>query len=146
MAVTAFSFLLPDLIDKPLWVLGVVSDGRYIGHTLLMTCLVAVAFSLRKRWYGLFAICGGMSHLLSDRSGLVPWYFPFKSYDFPAVDYHTVITWRCLAATFLQMAVVAIAAAIVVFLVLGLSSWVKGRRNPKVRGAGQSTQSSDMER
>ena len=68
MAVTAFSFFLPDLIDKLLWVLEVISDSRYIGHTLLLALLEALAFTLKKKVYGLFAICGGMAHLLSDRS------------------------------------------------------------------------------
>jgi hypothetical protein len=35
LLVTGFCFLLPDLMDKPLWVLEVISDGRYMGHTLL---------------------------------------------------------------------------------------------------------------
>lgn len=143
---TAFSFLLPDLIDKPLWVLGVFSDGRNIGHTLLLVFLVAFAFSFKKRAYGLFAVCGGISHLLLDTSALIPWFYPFKGYDFPSEDYHGIVTWRNVAGLFLEMAFVVIMVAVVVSLILGLSSWVKERRNPKARGGGQSTQSSDVER
>ena len=145
LAVAAFSFVLPDLVDKPLWVLGVFTDGRNIGHTLFTTFLVALAFSLKKRVYGLVAVCGGMAHLLSDRSALVPWFYPFKTYDFPNVDWHGVLTWRCLASTLLQGAVVAIVVSVAVLLILSVSSWVRERRTPRATGASQSGGSADME-
>lgn len=146
MGVTAFAFLLPDLIDKPLWMLGVISDGRFIGHTLLITFLVAVAFSFKKRVYGLFALCGGISHLLLDTSGFMPWFFPFKSYNFPEMDYHGIVTWYNVAATLLEMVVIVILVAFVVFLVLSLSSWLKGRRNRGMQNpAGQSAGPGNIE-
>ena len=80
-AVTAFCGILPDLVDKPLSAMG-VGSGRYIGHTLLFVLLVSVAFSLWKRRHGLAALVGGISHLLLDLGGLVPWLYPFKEYDF----------------------------------------------------------------
>jgi membrane-bound metal-dependent hydrolase YbcI (DUF457 family) len=145
-AVTAFSFLLPDLIDKPLWVLGVFSDGRNIGHTLLLAFLVALAFTIKKRVYGLFAICGGISHLLLDTSGFMPWFYPFKGYDFPNVDYHGIVTWYNVAGTLVEMAFVVIVVAFVVFLVLSFSSWVGKRCKPRARHVSQSTRSSDVKR
>jgi F0F1-type ATP synthase assembly protein I len=145
-AVTAFSFLLPDLIDKPLWVLGVFSDGRNLGHTLLLMFLVAFAFSLKKRVYGLFAVCGGISHLLLDTSGFMPWFYPFKGYDFPNVDYHGIVTWYNVAETLLEMAFVVIVVSVVVFLVLSFSSWAGKRCKPRARHVSQSTRSSDVER
>jgi hypothetical protein len=144
LAVAAFSFILPDLVDKTLWVLGVFTDGRNIGHTLFTTFLVALVFSLKKRVYGLVAVCGGIAHLLSDRSGLVPWFYPFKTYDFPINDWHRVLTWWCLASTLLQMAVVAITVSGSVLLILSLSSWVRGRRTPGATSASQSGGSADM--
>jgi len=146
IAVTAFAFLVPDLIDKPLWMLGVISDGRHIGHTLLVATLVAVAFSLKKRFYGLFAICGSISHLLLDTSGLVPWFYPFKGYDFQEVDYREVVTWHNVAGLLLELALVLIVVAVAVFLVLALSSWLKGRGNQGVQGsAGRSAEPRDKE-
>jgi hypothetical protein len=145
LAVAAFSFILPDLVDKSLWVLGVFTDGRNIGHTLFTTFLVALAFSLKKRVYGLVALCGGMAHLLSDRSALVPWFYPFKTYDFPTVDWHGVLTLRNLALTLLEMVVVAIVVSAAVLIIYSLSSWVRGRHHPKVGGASQSGGSADME-
>ncbi len=59
-----------------------VGGGRYIGHTLLSVLLVSVAFSLWKRKHGLAALVGGISHLLLDLGALVPWFYPFKGYDF----------------------------------------------------------------
>ncbi|MDM7998542.1 MAG: hypothetical protein QUS33_00710, partial [Dehalococcoidia bacterium] len=103
-----FSFILPDLVDKPLWMVGVFTDGRNIGHTLFTTFLVALAFSIKKRVYGVVALCGGLAHLLSDTSGMVPWLYPFKSYDFPTVDWHGILTLRNLAQTMLEMALLVL--------------------------------------
>ena len=79
--VTVFCAILPDLVDKPLAALG-IGGGRYIGHTLLVAVLVVAAFSLWKRKYGLAALTGLMSHLLLDLNALVPWFYPFKDYNF----------------------------------------------------------------
>ena len=79
--VTVFCGILPDLVDKPLAALG-VGGGRYIGHTLLFAMLVALAFSIWKKKYGLAALTGLMSHLLLDLNALVPWFYPFKDYNF----------------------------------------------------------------
>lgn len=141
IGVTAFAFLLPDLIDKPLWILGVISDGRYIGHTLLVAALVALAFSLKKRVYGLFAICGSISHLLLDIWGFVPWFYPFKDYNFPSVDYHGVITWYAVVFTVLELAVVLAFVSAGVSLILILGSWIRGRRHPEARDVSRSADS-----
>ena len=79
--VVAFSALLPDLVDKPLYLLG-IGDGRYVGHTLLFVFLVAVAVSLKGRLYGLSVLFGAMLHLLMDSGGSVPWLYPFVNYTF----------------------------------------------------------------
>ena len=138
IAVTACAFPVPDLIDKPLWMLGVISDGRFIGHTLLVATLVAFAFSLKKRVYGVFAICGGLSHLLTDMWGFVPWFYPFKSYDFPTVDFHGIVTWYAVAFTLVELAFVVIVVSTATSIILGFPSWVRGQRHPEARGANQS--------
>ena len=142
LAVAAFSFILPDLVDKPLWVIGVFTDGKNIGHTLFTTFLVGLASSLRKSVYGLVALFGGMAHLLSDTSGLVPWFYPFKTYDFPSVDWHRILTLGNLAWTMLEMAVVAIVVSMAVLLIPTLFSWVRGRRIARAT-ASQSSESVD---
>jgi hypothetical protein len=78
--VVAFSALLPDLLDKPLYVLG-IGDGRYVGHTLLFVFLVAGAVSFKNKRWGLSVLFGAILHLLLD-SGGVPWLYPFVNYDF----------------------------------------------------------------
>ena len=56
--------LLPDLIDKALWVSGLVPGTRGVGHSLLLWC----ALGLLALWGGtprLVAV-GGWSHLVAD--------------------------------------------------------------------------------
>ncbi len=79
--VTVFCGILPDLVDKPLDAME-IGGGRYVGHTLLFVLLVSAAFALWKWRYGLAALVGGMSHLVLDMDGLVPWFYPFKDYEF----------------------------------------------------------------
>ncbi len=146
MGVTAFAFLVPDLIDKPLWILGAISDGRFIGHTLVVAAVVALAFSLKKRVYGLFAICGSILHLLLDIRGFVPWFYPFKDYNFPSVDYHGIITWYAVMFTLLELAVVLAFVCAGVSLILILGSWVRGRRHPEARAVSRSANSMHAER
>ncbi len=103
--VIGFCFLLPDLMDKPLWILGVVPDGRYIGHTLLILLLVTFAFAAVKWAYGLLAVCSWLPHLFFDTtaSSYNPWYYPFRHYDFQPNDYHTIMTLHNLLITLLEM-------------------------------------------
>jgi len=77
--------LLPDIIDKGLWALG-MGPSRYVAHTLLFLFLVSLVFFLWKRSYGLSAFLGLASHLLLDQldgGTSVPWLYPFISYSFP---------------------------------------------------------------
>jgi membrane-bound metal-dependent hydrolase YbcI (DUF457 family) len=77
--------LLPDIIDKGLWALG-IGSSRYIAHTLLFLFLVSLSFFLWKKAYGLSAFLGLVSHLLLDQidGGIsVPLFYPFIGYGFP---------------------------------------------------------------
>jgi len=131
LAVTAICALLPDLVDKPLCALG-IGAPRYIAHTLLFVFLVSVAFFLWRRAYGLAALLGGVSHLLLDLNSMVPWFYPFVSYNFPerqfdpsrfftnlfgALDYSFTLS---RVANELMWVAVSVAAA---FLWLRLSRW-----------------------
>jgi LexA-binding, inner membrane-associated putative hydrolase len=108
--VTVFCGILPDLIDKPLAALG-IGGGRYIGHTLLFAVLVVVAFSLWKRKYGLAACIGLMSHLLLDLNGLVPWFYPFKDYNFYSSKL-SILEWLKSYLTFSQVGLELIAVVL----------------------------------
>jgi hypothetical protein len=120
LAVTAFCFLLPDLVDKPLWMLG-IGMGRFVGHTLLFGFLVAFVFFLRKRTYGLFALVGGMSHLLWDAGTFMPWLYPFVKYDFPQLEFWGFFRWYMVAILFGQL-------ALVILLAMSLLLWLSSRR------------------
>jgi hypothetical protein len=73
--------ILPDLIDKPLSVFS-IGGGRFIGHTLLFAVIVIILFTIWKRKFGLAAFIGLATHLIIDIGALVPWFYPFKQYDF----------------------------------------------------------------
>ena len=81
LAVVIFCGILPDIVDKPLAAMG-IGGGRYIGHTLLFAVVVSAAFFFWKKKYGLAAIIGLVSHLLLDLNTLIPWFYPFKNYEF----------------------------------------------------------------
>ena len=73
---------LPDLIDKPIWLAGVVGVGRTIGHSLLVVVPLVAAVLLYARSSGrerlgvAFAI-GLCSHVATD----VPWHVIAGAYD-----------------------------------------------------------------
>ena len=81
MWVVLFTALLPDIVDKTMWWLG-LGAPRYVGHSLLFLALVVFLFSLRGKRGSLAALLGGGSHLLLDSGEFVPWFFPFVSYSF----------------------------------------------------------------
>ena len=131
LAVTGLCFLLPDLLDKPLWLLG-IGMGRFVGHTLLFVFLVAFVFFLRKRTYGLFALVGGMLHLLSDVGYLIPWFYPFVKYDFPQPKFWETFTLGNVIGTFMELALVILLVILAVSLLRWLSSRRKGQGKPRV--------------
>ena len=140
LLVTSFCFLLPDLVDKPLWMLGAIPNGRDIGHTLLLVFLVSALFSIKRRSYGLFALCGGMLHLLSDIGGFIPWLYPFKGYDLPDTSYHGIVTFTNTLETLGEM----VLADIVVLVVMGVVLWMMQRCTLRGHRVGQSNETSDQ--
>ena len=133
VTVTVFCYLLPDLVDKPLWVLG-IGCGRYIAHTLLFVFLVSLAFAFKKRAYGLFALFGGMLHLLLDIGWFIPWFYPFARYNFPQVDFADRISWSDVGEAAIELAAILLA----IFLALWLFSRYK-KRGRQDAGHGRET-------
>lgn len=140
LLVSSFCFLLPDLVDKPLWMLGAIPNGRNIGHTLLLVFLVAALFSMKRRPYGFFALCGGMMHLLSDMSGFVPWLYPFKGYDFPHTSFRGIVTFSDTLETLGEM----VLADIVLFVVIGVVLWTMRQCRLRRRRVGQANRAIDQ--
>ncbi len=65
-----FGAALPDLIDKPIWFVGVVDVGRTIGHSLLFAVpLVVLAWAVaRSRGRELLGVAFAIGYL-SRRDG-----------------------------------------------------------------------------
>jgi hypothetical protein len=111
--------ILPDMVDKPLAVLG-IGGGRFIGHTLLFAGVVIVLFTVWKRKYGLAALIGLSSHLLLDLDALVPWFYPFKKYPF-YTNTLNIIDWLKSYLTFSQVGLELIVVALAG--IIALVSW-----------------------
>jgi hypothetical protein len=122
--VAMFCGILPDLVDKPLSLLG-IGGGRYVGHTLLFSVLVVAAFLFWKRKYGLAALLGLTSHLLLDLNSLVPWFYPFKHYNFLS-NKLSISEWLKHYLTFSQFGLELIIVALIIS-VLFLGWWVYRR-------------------
>ncbi len=66
---------LPDLIDKPIWLAGVVDVGRTIGHSLLLVVPLVIVVWLVTRTrdreiLGVAFAIGILSHIATD----IPWH------------------------------------------------------------------------
>lgn len=85
--------LIPDIIDKPLNILGLAPFSRYIGHTLFLGFLLSsiVFLFTRKKIISLSILFGYYIHLLED-TGFIPWFFPFIRYDFPVEPFRIKYT------------------------------------------------------
>ncbi|MCX8178234.1 MAG: metal-dependent hydrolase [Candidatus Aenigmarchaeota archaeon] len=83
--IAAISSQIPDLIDKPLFLLGIFPSGRYIGHTLLFVVLFGfMTYIITKRKVISIAVSFGMlMHLFQDLPYFIPWFYPFINYIFP---------------------------------------------------------------
>lgn len=73
--VAVFAAILPDLIDHPLWLVGLTPVGRTIGHSLFGgAVLVGVAGAVARRRgrqdLGIAFAIGYVSHIAAD----VPWH------------------------------------------------------------------------
>ena len=75
--------VVPDIVDKGLaQVLRITPSGRYIMHSIPGCVLAALLVGLiggKERGYA-WAL-GHFAHLLGD-PGFIPWWFPFKQYEF----------------------------------------------------------------
>jgi hypothetical protein len=122
--VVIFCGILPDMVDKPLAVLG-IGGGRYIGHTLLFAVLVVAVLLLWKRKYGLAALTGLASHFLLDLNALIPWFYPFKKYTFFSNEL-SISEWLKGYLTFSRFGIELIAVALLTIVIL-LGWWLYRR-------------------
>ena len=74
---------LPDIVDKPLSILGLVECSRWYAHTVLFAFVAgAAAFLLtRRKSIAVAILLGSLVHLVGDAMGFVPYLMPFVHYD-----------------------------------------------------------------
>lgn len=74
--------LLPDIIDKGLFTLGIASCGRYFSHSIFFPFIVgSLIFLVTRRWkLALAIVLGSFLHLLQDVTYFIPWFFPLVNY------------------------------------------------------------------
>ena len=94
----ALASQLPDLIDKPFYILGIFPCGRYIGHTLLAVIIIGlISYLLTKKKLVALSISFGMlMHLFEDLPYFIPWFYPFVGYDFPTGPFEFQYTLKLL--------------------------------------------------
>jgi hypothetical protein len=130
MGVFLLCYLIPDLVDKPIfWVFG-IGSGRYVCHTLLFLIVTVIAFSLWKRMYGLSALLGVTLHFILDVGWFMPWFYPIVKYEFPQLERSESFNWQQIGAGFLELTLVVLAASVI----LCLLPWLNKRRHGESEG------------
>ena len=82
-----FGSLIPDIIDKPLFLLG-VADGRFFSHNILfvlISFLIIHLFTRGNKSVSLPFLSGLASHIILDLP-FVPLFYPFISYNFYYIE------------------------------------------------------------
>ena len=76
--------ILPDVLDKVFFTLGILPCGRSFFHSLFFGPLAAaIVFALtRNKKYAVAIWFGAYSHLILDAANFVPWFYPVVSYAF----------------------------------------------------------------
>jgi hypothetical protein len=76
--------LLPDLVDKALFVAGVVPCGVFAAHTVFFGPIIGSIIFLvtRRKDASLGILFGSLMHLLEDAGHFVPWFYPLVNYPF----------------------------------------------------------------
>ncbi len=76
--------LLPDVVDKLFFTLGLLPCGRSFAHNIFFGPIVAsIVFVLtRKKNIAIPILFGSYMHLLEDAKSFVPWFYPIVNYNF----------------------------------------------------------------
>ncbi len=79
-----FGTLLPDIIDKGLYLIGVFPCSRFLAHTIFFLPLAGIVAYLmtRNKKIAIAVTLGVIFHLIEDLNGEVPLFYPFKQYAF----------------------------------------------------------------
>ena len=106
--------ILPDAVDKVShYVLGDNASGRMWGHTLVAALLSSlIILVLFGKHHALGWGLGYLSHLVCDVSGVVPWFAPFVTYEFPPSEDFLTTLWAALTRPLLILEVLLSAWAL----------------------------------
>lgn len=76
--------LLPDFVDKTLFVTGITPCGVFAAHTIFFGPVISlITFLVTKRKNLALAILfGSFMHLLEDARHFLPWFYPIVNYPF----------------------------------------------------------------
>lgn len=113
-----FGSLFPDLVDKPLSILGLFS-GRGIAHTLvfvLLSFLVVFILSKGNKAISFPFLIGIAFHLILD-APYVPLFYPFVSYDFSMLEDPIGYWWMVLLTDPLVITTELIGFFIILFVI-----------------------------
>jgi hypothetical protein len=81
--------VLPDLIDKGLFITLHTPNPRFIAHTVFFPPLVSLlTYALtRKKSFAIAMLFATYLHLVVDLNNFLPLFYPFVNYKFPDINY-----------------------------------------------------------
>lgn len=79
--------LLPDMVDKVLFLAGLSPCGRFFGHSIFFAPIIgAITYAItRRKDFAIAIMLGAFLHLMEDMTYFVPFLYPIKSYAFASV-------------------------------------------------------------
>lgn len=82
MTFAVLGVLLPDIIDKGFFLLGLFPCVRFFGHSIFFPLVIGLlTYLVTRKWkFALAITLGAFLHLLQDIEGFVPWFYPFINY------------------------------------------------------------------
>lgn len=83
MLFTAIGTILPDIIDKSLFLIGIAPTGRFIAHTIFFAPILTLPILMKRKDLAFGFLLGNYLHLLLDAQHFMPWLYPIVQYDFP---------------------------------------------------------------
>ncbi len=86
--------ILPDAIDKTIFILGLTPCSRFMSHSIFFAPIVGIiAYRLSKRKDLALALSfGAFLHLIEDFNSFVPFLFPLVNYPFNCADFGLYVT------------------------------------------------------
>ncbi|MFX1313393.1 MAG: metal-dependent hydrolase [Promethearchaeota archaeon] len=134
--------LLPDLIDKPIFLLG-IGSGRFISHSLLfviISFLIVFLISNRKLEISIPFLVGMSFHLILDLPN-IPLFYPFIEYHFVIVKLPFFYWITTLFTNPIVLSTEIIGIIILIFIIIynklyhieDIKNYLKGNLQPPIK-------------